>query len=75
MACAVTALPILMLLMEKLGHPAPAARPAHPALRQPGRHRDLGRAGADPDWTGSASAGRLAFLRAVRAGCGWPSAR
>jgi hypothetical protein len=29
----------------KAGNPAPADRPAHPALRQPGRHRDLGRAG------------------------------
>jgi hypothetical protein len=34
MACAVTALPILVLLMEKAGDPAPATRPAHPALRQ-----------------------------------------
>ncbi len=67
MACAVTALPILMLLMEKLQILRAAARPAHPALRQPGRRGDLGRAGADP--------GRLAARRpagrlpaAVRAG-------
>ena len=32
----------------KAGDPARADRPAHPALRQPGRHCDLGRAGADP---------------------------
>ena len=31
MACAVTALPILVLLMQKLGHPARTARSAHPA--------------------------------------------
>ncbi len=34
-------------------HPAPAHRPAHPALRQPRRHRHLGRAGADPDGLGA----------------------
>ena len=49
MACAVTALPILILLMEKLDILRQHAGPAHPALRQPRRHRDLGRAGADPD--------------------------
>ena len=48
MACAVTALPILVLLMEKLEILRQPHRPAHPALRQPGRHRDLGRARADP---------------------------
>ena len=37
----------------KTRHPAPADRPAHPALRQPGRHRHLGRAGADPDGLGA----------------------
>ena len=39
MACAVTALPILILLMEKLDILRQPARPAHPALCEPGRHR------------------------------------
>jgi hypothetical protein len=50
----------------KAGHPAPAARPAHPALRQPGRHRHLGRAGADPDGLGSRGQTRR---------CSWPASR
>ena len=64
MACAVTALPILILLMEKLE-----------LLRQPlgqrilryasvGRHRHLGGARADPDGTGSGWANRAPFILA-----------
>ena len=36
MACAVTALPVLILLMEKLEILRQADRPAHPALCEPG---------------------------------------
>jgi hypothetical protein len=46
-------------------HPAPANRPAHPALRQSRRHRHLGGAGADSDGLGSG--GQTTLLSA------WPS--
>lgn len=67
MACAVTALPILILLMEKLEILRQPLRPAHPALRQPGRRGHLGRARPDPD---GLDQGRQAvgFPGAVRVG-------